>query len=123
MSKACDKVWHEGVIFNYQIFKSIGVSDSLLHLIESFLSNIFQRLLLNGQISEWVSVKAGVPQGSILGPLFCLIFIKLKSVEVSNSVLHLIERFLSNRFQRVLLNGQMSEWLPVQAGVEKGCIL
>ena len=72
MSKAFDKVWHQGLIFK---LKSIGVSDSLLSLTESFLSNRFQRVLLNGQTSEWLPAKAGVPQGSILGPLFFLIYI------------------------------------------------
>ena len=67
MSKTFDKVWHEGLIYE---LKSMGVSDSLLKLIQSFLSDRFQRVLLNGQTSEWLPVKAGVPQGSILGPLF-----------------------------------------------------
>ena len=39
MTKAFDKVWHQGLIFK---LKSIGVSDSLLSLIESFLSNRFK---------------------------------------------------------------------------------
>ena len=73
MSKAFDKVWHEGLIFK---LKSVGVSDPLLRLIESFLSNKFQRVLLNGQTSEWLPVEAGLPQGSIPGPLFFLIYIK-----------------------------------------------
>ena len=50
--------------------KSDGVTDSLLRLIESFLSNRFQRVLLNGQTSEWLPVKAVVPQDSILRPFF-----------------------------------------------------
>ena len=72
MCKAFDKVWHQGLIFK---LKSVGVSDSLLSHTESFFSNIFQRVLLNGQTSEWLPVKAGVPQGSILGPLFFIIYI------------------------------------------------
>ena len=43
MFKAFDKVWHQGLIFK---LKSVRVSDSLLCLLESFLSNIFQRVLL-----------------------------------------------------------------------------
>ena len=56
MSKAFDKVWHQGLIFR---LKPIGVSDCLLSFIERFLSNRFQRVLLNGHTSEWLPVKAG----------------------------------------------------------------
>ena len=67
MSTVFDKVWQQGLIFNLE---SIGVPDSQLCLIESFSSNRFQRVLLNGQTWEWLSVKVGLPQDSILGPLF-----------------------------------------------------
>ena len=63
MSKFFDKVWHEGLIYK---LKSMGFSDSLLKVIQSFLKNRFQRVLSNGQTSEWLPVKAGVPQGSII---------------------------------------------------------
>ena len=55
--------------------KSYGISGPLLILIKSFLTNRFQRVVLNGQTSNWKKILAGVPQGSILGPLFFLIFI------------------------------------------------
>ena len=66
ISKAFDRVWHEGLIYK---LKCIGIKDNALKIIESFLNNRFQRVVLNGQSSDWESISAGVPQGSILGPL------------------------------------------------------
>ena len=86
ISKVFNKVLHEGLIFK---LKSVGVSDSLLHLIESFLSSRFQRVLRNGQTFEWLPVKAGVPQDSILGPLFFLIYIN----DLSGNLLSTVKLF------------------------------
>ena len=72
ISKAFDRVWHDGLLFK---LKENGVSRNLLQLIKSFLSGRFQRILLNGPASDWETIQAGVPQGSILGPLVFLIYI------------------------------------------------
>ena len=61
ISKAFDKTWHEGLIFKLE---HIGISGNLLSLLKSFLNNRFQRVVLNGQCSYWLSVLAGVPQDS-----------------------------------------------------------
>ena len=47
----------------------------MLALICIFLMNRKQRVVLNGKNSEWKDILAGVPQGSVLGPLFFLIHV------------------------------------------------
>ena len=72
LSKAFDKVWYEGLLYK---LKNNGINGNALQLIESFLHNRRQRVVLNGQSSSWLSIRAGVSQGSVLGPLFFLIYI------------------------------------------------
>ena len=55
--------------------KQNGVNGNLFQLIKSFLSGRFQRVLHNSQTSDCETIQAGVPQGSILGPLYFLIYI------------------------------------------------
>ena len=64
----------------------MGICNALLDLIESFLENIFQRVVLNGQTSEWLPVRARVSQGSILGPLFFLNYIDDLSIDIKSTV-------------------------------------
>ena len=72
ISKAFDKVWQEGLLFK---LKQNGISGNLLNVITNFLYQRKQRVALNGQHSSWTNIKAMVPQGSILVPLFFFIYI------------------------------------------------
>ena len=72
ISKAFDKVWHPGLIHK---LKQNGISGKLLLILENFLSDRHQRVTINGKTSSWRKIEAGVPQGSVLGPLLFLIYI------------------------------------------------
>ena len=72
ISKAFDRVWHEGLLLKLE---AAGISGSLLLWFRSYLTNRKQRVVLPGAESEWRYIRAGVPQGSILGPLLFLLFI------------------------------------------------
>ena len=72
ISKAFGKVWHEGLIYKLQ---QNGISGKLLNILNHFLNNRTQRVAVNGQSSNCVDVKAGVPQASIMGPLLFLTYI------------------------------------------------
>jgi len=72
VSKAFDRVWHQGLIYK---LNRAGITGPLLSWFTSYLKDRNQRVLIKGQHSEWGQIGAGVPQGSVLGPLLFLVYI------------------------------------------------
>ena len=58
LDQAFDRVWHKGLTHK---LKNNGIDGNLLNLIESFLHNRYQRVVLNCQSSKGQNTNAGVP--------------------------------------------------------------
>ena len=71
-------VWNIGFIFK---LKSYGVDGSLLELMENYLTDRQQRVIVNGETFSWENILAGVPQGYVLGPLLFLIDLMIYLME------------------------------------------
>ena len=65
-------MWHSGLLAK---LKACGISENLLQWFKNYLENRRQRVVLPGTMSNWAPINAGVPQGSILGPLLFLVYI------------------------------------------------
>jgi hypothetical protein len=71
-SKAFDKVPHKRLmskLWNY------GIRGPTHSWIESFLERRTQRVVVDGEASDWADVASGVPQGTVLGPILFLAYI------------------------------------------------
>ena len=71
-AKAFDSVAHERLLIK---LREYGIKDNILDWCRSFLTGRKQRVVLNGAESNWYDVLSGVPQGSVLGPIFFVLFV------------------------------------------------
>ena len=104
ISKAFDRVWYDGLIFKLE---RCGVSGNLLSLIKNFLMGRKQRIILNGKSSSWGEISAGVPQGSILGPLFFVFYINDLTESLSVVLSSLLMTRHYSRLYKILFQLQM----------------
>ena len=71
-AKAFDRVDHQLLMKKLNNF---GVGGNVLEWFCSYLKDRRQRVVIHGKASQELPVLSGVPQGSILGPLYFLIYV------------------------------------------------
>ena len=72
LAKAFNVVSHS-ILFN-KLYK-YGILGSLLDWSRDYLTNSRRRVVVKGEVSDWLTVTSGMLQGSLLGPLFFIIYI------------------------------------------------
>ena len=85
ISKAFDHVWHYGLLFK---LRQNGIKGPLLSWISNYLTNE-KHVLINSTAFQLGTLSAGVPQGSVLGPLFFLVYVN----EIMENLLSLTRLF------------------------------
>ena len=96
MAKAFARVWHEGLLHKL----ALNFSESLYQLMKSYLSDRFFRVNIGNHLYEPITIKAGVPQGSILGP----------SLYILNAKTLLILRFSYRRLNQAWKQLKLQGW-------------
>ena len=86
ISKAFDRVWHTGLLLK---LKAYGVDGKLFKWFESYISSRKQCVFINNSKSPLVNTNAGVPQGSVLGPLLFLLYVN----DIADNLLSLTRLF------------------------------
>ena len=72
--KAFYKVPHQRLLLK---LKAHGIGNGMINWIEKWLIDRRQRVVVDGEVSNWKAVLSGVPQGSVLEPILFLIYISM----------------------------------------------
>ena len=71
LSKTFDTIPHQSLTAKLRAY---GIDDRGCELLSNYLTGRVQRVKVGDTFSDWLYVKKGVPQGSLLGPMFFYLF-------------------------------------------------
>ena len=83
-SKAYDSIWHDGLM--YKLYTIYEIKGPFLKCINSFIRNRFTRVLLKKGHSEWKQQNIGLPQGSSLSPILCILYTNDFKIKYTNFI-------------------------------------
>ena len=112
ISKAFDRVWHKGLLKKLEY---IGITGELLLWFENYLSNREQRVIIRNGKSDFKAIGAGVPQGSILGPILFLIFIN----DIVENISSHIRLFADDTTLFLIVNNPNETALTLNSDIDK----
>ena len=112
ISKAFDKVWHKGLLHKLHC---AGIRGDLLKWISNYLSDRKQKVVLPGVESRFANISAGVPQGSILGPLMFLIYIN----DIVSNIHSCVNLFADDTSLYMIVNSPDQTATLMQADIDR----
>ena len=71
---------------SFNLHRSLRNAGNAINLLGNYLSSRKQRVVINGKTSEYFQVESGVHQGSVLGPLFFLIYISDLEIDIKSKI-------------------------------------